>query len=194
MSFWVIKRRQHAGVCFWARPYVWAAISEYNGRFYDSNVFVQIIDFRSFIEKNGSNAHTYGQAQKQTPAKTQDLSSFNWMWWVSELIFALVFLFHLVLGMVMVVLEALELALLGVVQSDSEGSDARREGSYSDDWCGIFFFLCLLASLGADSPFTLGVALGRLGRCAAAHCAARFTWNFEEQIDRYEAETLPTLR
>ena len=46
---------------------------------------------------------------------------------------ALVVLVNFVLGMVMVVLEALELALLGVVQSDSEGSDARREGSYSDD-------------------------------------------------------------
>ena len=74
--------------------------------------------------------------------------------------------------MVMVVLEALELALLALARSDNEGSDARREGSYSDDLCGIFFFLCLLASLGADLPFTLGVALGTLGRCAALDCAS----------------------
>ena len=76
--------------------------------------------------------------------------------------------------MVMFVLEALELALLGIAGSDSEGSDARREGSYSFHCCGSFFFLGLLASLGADSTFTLGVALGRLGRCAVANCAARF--------------------
>ena len=76
--------------------------------------------------------------------------------------------------MVMVVLEALELALLAMAGWDNEGSDARREVSYLFVWCGIFFFLCLLASLGADLPFTLGVALGRLGRCAAAHCAAGF--------------------
>ena len=31
------------------------------------------------------------------------------------------------------ILEALELALLGMAGSHNEGSDARREGSYSDD-------------------------------------------------------------
>ena len=56
----------------------------------------------------------------------------------------------LVLGMVMVVLEALELALLGIAGSDSEGSDARREGSYSFHCRGNFFFLCILALLGAE--------------------------------------------
>ena len=76
--------------------------------------------------------------------------------------------------MVMVVLEALELALLGVAGPDIPRSNARREVSYLFVWWGIFFFLCVLASLGADLPFTLGVALGRLGRCAAAHCAAGF--------------------
>ena len=78
--------------------------------------------------------------------------------------------------MVMVVLEALELALLGVASLNSKGSDARREGSYSVQTGGIVVtYICtVLASLGADSPFTLGVALGRLGRCAAVHSAARF--------------------
>ena len=52
---------------------------------------------------------------------------------------ALVVLVNFVLGMVMVVLEALELALLEVVQSDSEGSNARREGSYSFQICGICY-------------------------------------------------------
>ena len=61
------------------------------------------------------------------------------------------------------ILEALELALLGMAGSHNEGSDARREGSYSDDCCGIFFFLCFLASLGADSTFTLGMEVRRAG-------------------------------
>ena len=82
--------------------------------------------------------------------------------------------------MVMVVLEALELALLGVAGPDIPRSNARREVSYSFHWCGDFFFLCLLASLGAESPFTLEVTLGTLGRCAAVNSAARFMCNFEE--------------
>ena len=47
--------------------------------------------------------------------------------------FPLWFLRILSLGMVMVVLEALELALLAMAGWDNEGSDARRESSYSDD-------------------------------------------------------------
>ena len=65
--------------------------------------------------------------------------------------------------MVMVVLEALEIALLGIAGSDSEGSDARREGSYSFQSCGIYFFLCILASLGTDSTFTVGMEVRRAG-------------------------------
>ena len=44
-----------------------------------------------------------------------------------------------VVGMVMVVLEVLELALLGMAGSHNEGSDARREGSYSFQICGICY-------------------------------------------------------
>ena len=53
--------------------------------------------------------------------------------------FAFVVLVNFVLGMVMVVLEALELALLGMAGSHNEGSDARREGSYSFQICGICY-------------------------------------------------------
>ena len=76
--------------------------------------------------------------------------------------------------MVMVVLEALELALLAMAGWDNEGSDARKVSSYSVQTGGIVVtYICtVLASLGADLPFTLGVALGTLGRCAALDCAS----------------------
>ena len=55
--------------------------------------------------------------------------------------------------MVMVVLEALELALLGVASLNSKGSDARREGSYSVQTGGIVVtYICtVLASLGLNT-------------------------------------------
>ena len=55
--------------------------------------------------------------------------------------------------MVMVVLEALELALLGVASLNSKGSDARREGSYSVQTGGIVvrYISTVLASLGLNT-------------------------------------------
>ena len=65
--------------------------------------------------------------------------------------------------MVMVVLEALELALLGVAGPDIHRSNARREVSYLFIWWCYLSLSLLRASLGADSTFTSGVALGRPG-------------------------------
>jgi len=82
------------------------------------------------------------------------------------------------------VLEALELALLGMAGWDSEGSDARREVSYSLHWCGDLFFLCILASLGADSTFILGMEVGRAGTGARRRFRVSLLLNIYDNMSR----------
>ena len=60
-------------------------------------------------------------------------------------------------------IEVPEIALLGVGRNFSCLSGARREVSYLFIWWCYLSPSLLRASLGADSTFTSGVALGRPG-------------------------------